>query len=99
MKRKTKSHPPRLTADGTHAVAQLANGTGWSVNTALAFIVRAGWNALNGNSEKTSAMRNVMANAVDHHETKAAMKHRLADTARKLREAQLALCEITGGVE
>ena len=49
---KTKSPPLRLPADGTHAVAQLANGTGWSVNTALAFIVRAGWNALNGNSRK-----------------------------------------------
>jgi hypothetical protein len=99
MKTKTKTPPPRLSADGSRAIAQLANGTGWSANAALAFIARAGWNALNGNSERTSAMRNVMANALDHHETETAMKQRLAVTARKLREAQQALCEITGGAE
>ena len=99
MNTKTKTPPPRLSSDSSRAVAQLANGTGWTANTALAFIVRAGWNALNGNSERTSAMRNVMANAVDHHETEAAMKQRLAVTARKLHEAQQALSEITGGAE
>ena len=96
---KTKSPPLRLPADGTHAVAQLANGTGWSVNTALAFIVRAGWNALNGNSERIAAMRNVMVSATNHHEAEATMKQRLTVTALKLREAQNALCEITGGEE
>ena len=89
----------RLAGDGSHAVSQLANGTGWPVNKALAFIVRAGWNALNSGSDKIPAMRNVMTNAVLHHETEVAMKKRLAVTARKLREAQSALGEKTGGVQ
>ena len=97
-RRRIKSPHLRLPADGSHAVSQLANGTGWPVNKSLAFIVRAGWNALNSGSDKIPAMRNVMANAVVHHETELAMKKRLALTAKKLRDAQSALGDKTGGV-
>ncbi len=97
---KRRSKPPalRLLGDGSHSVSLLANGTGWPVNKALAFIVRAGWNTLNSDSDKIPAMRVVMVNAVCHHETELAMKKRLAVTARKLREAQSALGGKTGGV-
>ncbi len=98
-KRRHKRPALRLPADGFHAVMQLANGTGWPLNKALAFIVRAGWNALNSDSDKIPAMRQVMANAVVHYETKLAMKKRLALTARKLRAAQNALGKQTGGVQ
>jgi hypothetical protein len=96
---KRRSKPPavRLSAEGARAVAQLANGAGWPFNKALAFIVRAGWNALNSGSDEIPALRQVMANAVLHQETKRAMEKRLAVTARKLRDAQSALAGRKGG--
>lgn len=95
---RSKSAALRLSADGTRAVVQLANGTGWSFNKSLAFIVRAGWNALDHGSDEIAALRVVMANAVSHQETKRAMEKRLAITGRKLRESQNALAKKSGGV-
>ena len=97
-KRRMKPPTVRLTAEGTRAVVQLANGTGWPFNKALAFIVRAGWNALDLGSDEIPALRQVMANAVLHQETKRAMEKRLAITGRKLRESQSALARNAGGV-
>ena len=97
-RRRTKATTVRLSADGTRAVVQLANGTGWPFNKALTFIVRAGWNALDNGSDEIPALRNVMANAVLHNETKRAMEKRLAVTSRKLRESQSALAKKAGGV-
>lgn len=97
MKKRIKPPALRLPAAEARAVAQLVNGAGWSQNKALAFIVRAGWNALNCGADEIPAMRNVMANAVLHEETKLAVNKRLAHTARKLREAQSALATKTGG--
>lgn len=96
-RRRIKPTTLRLSADGTRAVVQLANGTGWPFNKALNFIVRAGWNALDDGSDEIPALRNVMANAVLHHETKRAMEKRVAITGRKLRESQSALAKKTGG--
>lgn len=90
---KRKRTPVRLPADVTQAVSQLASGTGWSSNQALAFMARAGWNALNSGGDKVAAMRQVMTAAVAHHETERAMRKRLAGTAEKLRSAQRALDE------
>jgi hypothetical protein len=86
----------RLPADGSQAVTQLANGTGWSTNEALGFIVRAGWNALNGGSDKIPALCKVMTAAIAHHETELATRKRLAITAKKLRDARSALGHKTG---
>src|SRR5215510_10557817 len=90
-RKQSKRAPLRLPGDVTQAVSQLATGTGWSANEALAFMSRAGWNALNSGSDKIPAMRQVMTAAVTHHETKRAMRKRLAGTAEKLRSAQRAL--------
>jgi hypothetical protein len=90
-RRKRKRPAVRLLADVTQVVSQLASGTGWSANKSLAFMARAGWNALNSGSDKIAAMRQVMTAAVAHHETERAMRKRLAGTADKLRSAQRAL--------
>jgi len=45
-----------------------------STNEALGFIVCAGWNALNGGSDKIPALRQVMTAAIAHHETELAMR-------------------------
>jgi hypothetical protein len=87
----------RLPADGSQAVSQLAGATGWSTNEALAFIVRAGWNALNSGSDKIPALCRVMTAAVAHHETELATRKRLAITAGKLRAARGALGSKAGG--
>ena len=98
-KRRLKQAALRLPADGSLAVSQLANGIGWSTNEALGFIVRAGWNALNGGSDKIPALRQVMTAAIAHHETELAMRKRLAITAGKLRDARSVLAQKTGGVQ
>lgn len=90
-RKQSKRAALRLPSDATQGVSQLASGTGWSANEALAFIVRAGWNALNSGSDKIPAMRQVMTSAVAHHETELAMRKRLAVTASKLRAARKAL--------
>lgn len=96
-KRRNKQPALRLPGDGSQAVSQLAGAAGWSTNEALAFIVRAGWNALNSGSDKIPALRQVMTAAVAHHETEVAMRKRLAITARKLRDARSALgCKTVG---
>jgi hypothetical protein len=96
-KPRTKPSALRLAADGSQAAAQLANATGWAANEALAFAVRAGWNALNSNADQIPALRHVMTAAVAHHETEVAMQKRLAVTARKLRDARSALTQKAGG--
>ncbi len=97
-KRKRNSLPPfRLPADEHQIVLQLVNAAGWSGNASLAFIVNAGWNALNGGGDKIPAMRQVMTAAVTHCETQKAMEKRLAVTAKKLRVAKSALASKTGG--
>ena len=97
MSRRKHDHPPiRLPADGNQVVSQLANGTGWSRNETFAFLVRAGWNALNSGADKIPAMRQVMTAAVAHQETETAMRKRLAVTAKKLRVARNALDGKTG---
>ncbi|HEX5399057.1 MAG TPA: hypothetical protein VFY06_08420 [Verrucomicrobiae bacterium] len=96
-RRRSLKIPLRLPADGSQAVSQLAGAAGWSTNEALGFIVRAGWNALNGGSDKIPAMRQVMTAAVTHHETELATRKRLSVTARKLRVAKNALVQKTGG--
>lgn len=98
-KRRLKLAALRLPADGSLAVSQLANGTGWSTNETLGFIVRAGWNALNGGSDKIPALRQVMTAAIAHHETELAMRKRLAITAGKLRAARSVLGQKTGGAQ
>ena len=87
----------RLPAEGSQAVSQLATGTGWSTNQALAFIIRAGWNALNSGADQIPVLRQVMTAAVAHHETGVAMRKRLAATAEKLRDARRALGDKAGG--
>ena len=87
----------RLPNDAMQAVSYLGTATGWSTNEALAFIARAGWNALNSGSDKIPAMRQVMVAAVAHHETERAMRKRLAVTASKLRAARKALGAEGGG--
>ena len=96
-KRRLKQAALRLPADGSQAVSQLAGATGWSTNEALGFIVRAGWNALNGGSDKLPALRQVMTAATAHHETELAMRKRLAVTSKKLRNARSVLAHKTGG--
>jgi hypothetical protein len=97
-RRKSAKQPAlRLPADVSQAVSQLANGTGWSTNEALAFISRVGWNALNSGADKLAAHRQVMTAAVAHHETQVAMRKRLTITAEKLRAARRALGNRTGG--
>lgn len=98
-KRRFKQPALRLPADGSQAVSQLAGAAGWSTNEALGFIVRAGWNALNGGSDKIPALRQVMTAAIAHHETELATRKRLAITARKLRDARSALAHKTGGAQ
>ena len=93
LRRNRKRASVRLPADVKRAALQLASGTGWSTNKSLAFIGRAGWNALNSGSDRIAAMRQVMAAAVVHRETERAMRKRLAGTAEKLRSAQRALGE------
>ena len=91
-RRKRNNLPPfRLPADAQQNVTQLVNAAGWSGNESLAFIVRAGWNALNSGGDKIPAMRQVMTAAVAHQETEVAMRKRLAVTAKKLRKARSAL--------
>ena len=91
VRRKWKErHTLRLHQEIEQAVSQLASGTGWSENEALAFIARAGWNALNAGGDKIVALRQVMTAAVAHHETEIAMRKRLAVTGEKLRAARLA---------
>ncbi len=87
----------RLPAEAFQAVSQLANSTGWAINEALAFVVRAGWNALNSAADRIPALRQVMTAAVSHHETELAMRKRLAITAEKLRAARKALDTKAGG--
>lgn len=87
----------RLSAEGTRAVVQLANGTGWPFNKSLSFIVQAGWNALNGGSNQIAVMRQVMTTAIAHHETGLATRKRLAASAKKLRSARNALAKTMGG--
>ena len=98
-KRRFKQAALRLPADGSQAVSQLAGATGWSTNEALGFIVRAGWNALNGGSDKIPALRQVMTAAIAHHETELAMRKRLTVTSKKLRDARSVLAHKTGGVQ
>lgn len=98
-KYRSKQPALRLAADGSQAVSQLANAAGWSTNEALGFIVRAGWNALNGGSDKISALCQVMTAAIAHHETELATRKRLAITAKKLRDARSALGRKTGGAQ
>jgi hypothetical protein len=96
-KRRLKQAALRLPADGSQAVSQLSNAADWSTNEALGFIVRAGWNALNGGSDKISALCRVMTAAIAHHETELATRKRLAITAKKLRDARSVLGNKTGG--
>ena len=96
-KRRSLKTALRLSADGTKAVLQLAGAAGWSTNEALCFIVRAGWNALNGGSDKIPALRQVMTAAIAHHETELATRKRLAVTAKKLRDAKSAAGDKGGG--
>ena len=96
-RQRAKQPALRLRGDATQAVSQLASGAGWSTNEALAFIVRAGGNALNSGADKIPALRQVMTAAVAHHETEAAMRKRVAGTAEKLRAARKALTHQTGG--
>jgi hypothetical protein len=98
-KRRLKQAALRLPADGSQAVSQLAGATGWSTNEALSFIVRAGWNALNGGSDNIPALCRVMTAAIAHHETELAMRKRLAITAGKLRDARSVLAHKTGGAQ
>lgn len=98
-KSRTKQAPLRLASDGARAVSQLANGTGWSTNKALGFIVQAGWNALNAGSDQIPALRQVMTAGIAHHETQLATRKRLSVSAKKLRDAQSALARKTGGVQ
>ena len=96
-RKRGKRSPLRVPHDVVNIVTQLANGTGWSAGKALAFVVNAGWNALNGGGDKIAAMRQVMTAAVAHYETQVAMRKRLAHTAGKLRAAQKALGELWQG--
>ena len=89
--------PSRLPTETNLTVFQLVNATGWSRNESLAFIVNAGWNALNAGGDKIPAMRQVMTAAIAHSETQKAMQKRLAITAKKLRHAKSALVSKTGG--
>ena len=66
-KQRLKQAALRLPADGSQAVTQLANA--------------AGWNALNGGSDKIPAHCKVMTAAIAHHETELATRKRLAITA------------------
>jgi hypothetical protein len=97
-RRKRNELPPfKLPPDANQIISQLRNGTGWSGNESLAFIVRAGWNVLNGGGDQIPAMRQVMTAAVAHHETEKATQKRLAITAQKLRQAKSALNKHSGG--
>ncbi|MDR3457117.1 MAG: hypothetical protein P4N60_06695 [Verrucomicrobiae bacterium] len=99
MSRRKREKPPplRLPAETNSTVFQLVNATGWSRNESLAFIVNAGWNALNGGGDKIPALRQVMTAAIAHYETQKTTQKRLAITARKLRDARSALVDKTGG--
>jgi hypothetical protein len=94
---KSKHPPLRLSAEGTRSVVQLANAAGWPTNKSLEFIVKAGWNALNGGSDQIAALRQVMTAAVAHQETKLAVQKRLSVSAKKLRAAQSAVTHKNGG--
>jgi len=98
-KSRVKHAALRLPADGTRAVVQLTNGTGWPFNKSLSFIVQAGWNALNGGSSQIPAMRQVMTIAIAHHETELSTRKWLAASAKKLRSARTALAKTMGGVQ
>ncbi len=98
-KPRSKQSPLRLPADGSQAVSQLAGATGWSTNETLGFVVRAGWNALNGGSDQIPALRQVMTAAIAHHETELAARKRLAVTAKRLRAARSVLGRKTGGAQ
>src|SRR5438477_1553716 len=90
-KHRPSSTSPRLHDDVTEIVNRLAGITGWSGGNALAFLARAGWNAVNGKGEKITGFKQFMAAAVDHHEAELSAKKKLAITSSKLREARKAL--------
>src|ERR1043166_2184771 len=98
-RKRQKQRLPRLPEELASAVSQLATGTGWSPQQALAFMGRAGWNGLNAGCDKVAAMRQVMSAAVAHHETERAMRRRMAVTAGRLRAAHQALAGKVGGVQ
>ena len=81
----------RLPDDVSDIVNRLAAVNGWSGINALAFLARAGWNAVNGKGEKIAGFKQFMTAAVDHHEAEITAKQKLAITSSKLREARKAL--------
>ena len=81
----------RLPDDVNDIVNRLAGTTGWSVANTLAFLARAGWNAVGGKGEKIASFKQYMTAAVDHHEAEIAAKKKLAITSYKLRETRKAL--------
>ena len=81
----------RIPDDVTDIVNRLAGSTGWSAGNTLAFLARAGWNAVSGKGEKIAGFKQFMTAAADHLEAEIAAKKKLAITSSKLREARKAL--------
>jgi hypothetical protein len=89
--RPSASASVRLPHDVNDAVKRLSSTTGWSSANAVAFLARAGWNAIGGKGEKVAGFRQLMTAAADHHEAETAVRKKLAITSSKLREARKAL--------
>ena len=94
-KRVSSESPIRLPNDVTDVANRLSSLTGWSFNAAVAFLGRAGWNAVGGKGDKITSFKQLMNAAVDHHEAEIAAKKKLAITSSKLQEARKALPPIS----